>query len=145
MKKQTGIWLDLRNAWVINLPLEHEGAITTHHVVSNMEENPAITETIMGTEWGPHGGNNQKTIQERQHHEEKRYYDQILKSLDPGIEELVIFGPSEAKFGMENLLQAQHKVPNIKGVVAAEKMTEPQMEAWVREFFERPAPRLLPR
>lgn len=145
MKKQTGIWLDVRNAWIINLPLEQEGAITTHHIVSSMEENPAVTETIMSTEWGPHGGNNQKTIQERQHHEEKHYYDHILKSLDSGIEELVIFGPSEAKYGLENLLQAQHNPLNIEGVVAVDHMTEPQREAWVREYFDRPAPRLLPR
>ena len=145
MKKQTGIWLDLRNAWIINLPLEHEGKITTHHIVSNVEENPAITQTIMSTEWGPHGGNNQKTIQERQHQEEKHFFDNILKNLDTDIEELVIFGPSEAKFGLENLLQAQHNVLNSKGVVAVDHMTEPQKEAWVRTYFDRPAPRLLPR
>lgn len=110
-----------------------------------MEENPAVTETIINTQWGPHGGNNQKTIQERQHHEEKHFFDNILKNLDIDIDELVIFGPSEAKFGLENLLQAQHNVLNIKGVVAADQMTEPQKEAWVRAYFDRPAPRLLPR
>ena len=101
MKKQTGIWLDLRNAWVINLPVEQDGEIVAQHIVSGVEEHAATENTRMDTSWGPHGGNNQKSVQERQHHEEKHFFAKILKHIHPTTEELVIFGPSEAKFGLE--------------------------------------------
>ncbi len=144
MKKQTGIWLDLRNAWVINLPIEQDGQIIVDHIVSEIEENAALENTRMNTQWGPHGGNNQRTVEERLHHEEKHYFANILKHLHPSTEELVIFGPSEAKHGFKHLLESQHHAPKLMGVEAADHMTEHQMEAWVRNYFGRPAARKLP-
>jgi hypothetical protein len=145
MKKQTGIWLDLRNAWIVNLPIEPDGVIVAEHVSSGIEEHAAIENTRMDTQWGPHGGNNQHTIEERLHHAEKHYFTKILSHLHPSTEELVIFGPSEAKHGLRNLLEEQHKGPKLMGVEAADHMTEHQMEAWVRNYFGRPAARKLPK
>lgn len=141
MKKQTGIWLDLRNAWVINLPATHDGEIVTEHIASEIEENAAIQNTRMETSFGPHGGNNQRTVEERLHHEEKQYFLNILKHIHPSTEELIVFGPSEAKHGLKHLLENQHNGPKLLGVVSADHMTEHQIIAWVRDYFGRPAPR----
>jgi len=145
MKKQTGIWIDIRNAWVINLPIEHDGVIVAQHITSSVEEHAAVENTRMDTQWGPHGGNNQKSVQERQHHEEKHFFLDVLKHIHPTTEELVIFGPSEAKLGLKKLLESQHNAPLLMGVEAADQMTEHQMEAWVRNYFGRPAARKLPK
>ncbi len=145
MKKQTGIWLDLRNAWVINLPVVQDGEIVVQHISSGIEENAAIENTRMGTTWGPHGGNNQHTVEERRHHEEKHFFSNILKHIHPSTEELVIFGPSEAKIGLEKMLEDIHNAPKLMGVETTDRMTEHQMEAWVRNYFDRPAPRKLPK
>lgn len=144
MKKQTGIWLDLRNAWIVNLPVAKDGEIVVQHISSNIEEKASIENTRMGSSWGPHGGNNQHTVEERQHHEEKHFFADILKHIHPSTEELVIFGPSEAKHGLKKLLDNQHKGPQLMGVESADHMTEHQMEAWVRNYFGRPAARKLP-
>lgn len=144
MKKQTGIWLDLRNAWIIKLSNEHEDGIKVEHVSSEIEETAAVGGTRSKTPWGPQGGDNQRSIEEKRHHEEKHFFTEILKHIDPKTDELVIFGPSEAKHGLNNLLEDQHHAPVIKGVESAAKMTQPQMVAWVREYFDRPAPRLQP-
>lgn len=141
MKKQTGIWLDLRNAWVINLPVEQDGQIIVEHISSGIEEHAAIENTRMETHWGPHGGNHQRTVEERLHHEEKHYFSNILKHIHPTTEELVLFGPSEAKQGLKNLIESQHHAPKLVGVEPADHMTEHQMTAWVRNYFGRPAPR----
>lgn len=141
MKKQTGIWLDLRNAWIINLPMEQDGEILIDHISSEIEESAPLGGSRSKTPWGPQGGDNQRSVEERRHHEEKHFFTDILKHIHPTTEELVIFGPSEAKFGLENLIQNQHKAPQIMGVKPADKMTEHQMTAWVRAFFDRPAPR----
>ncbi|MDO8366812.1 MAG: hypothetical protein Q7T20_08460 [Saprospiraceae bacterium] len=145
MKKQTGIWLDLRNAWVINLPVVHDGEIVVEHIASGIEENARIENTKMSTTWGPHGGNNQHTVEERRHHEEKHFFSKILTHIHPSTEELVIFGPSEAKIGLEKMLLGQHNTPNVMGVETADQMTEHQMKAWVRDYFGRPAARKLPK
>ncbi|MFN0212879.1 MAG: hypothetical protein ACKVT2_01380 [Saprospiraceae bacterium] len=144
MKKQTGIWLDLRNAWVINLPVVQDGEIVVEHISSGVEEHTATENTRMETHWGPHGGNNQKSVQERLHHEEKHYFADILKHIHPTTDELVIFGPSEAKHGLKKLIESQHNAPLLMGVETADQMTEHQMEAWVRNYFGRPASRKLP-
>ncbi len=144
MKKQTGIWLDVRHAWIVNLPVEHEDEVIMEQISSHVEEHPAFENTRMDTSWGPHGGNNQKTVEERQHHEEKQYFEKILKHLHAKTDELVIFGPSEAKHGLKNLLEKQHQVPEVIWVESADQMTEYQMQAWVHDYFKRPAPRKTP-
>jgi hypothetical protein len=93
----------------------------------------------------PHGGNNQKSVQERQHHEEKAYFAEIIKHIHPSTEELVIFGPSEAKYGLRKMLENQHNAPLLMGVETADQMTEHQIEAWVRNYFGHPAARKLPK
>jgi hypothetical protein len=145
MKKQTGIWLDLRNAWVVNLPIEPDGVIVVDHISSGVEEHAAIENTRMDTQWGPHGGNNQHTVEERQHHAEKHYFNKIFGHIHPTTEELVIFGPSEAKYGLKNLLEEKYKAMKLLGVESADQMTEHQIEAWVRDYFGRPAARKLPK
>lgn len=144
MKKQTGIWLDLRHAWIINLPVEADGETIVEQVSSEIDERAAVGGTRSKTPWGPQGGDNQRNVEERRHHEEKHYFEAVLKHIHPSTEELVIFGPSEAKFGLENLLEKQHHAPKIMGVESADHMTQPQMTAWVRQFFGRPAPRKQP-
>jgi hypothetical protein len=144
MKKQTGIWLDLRNAWIINLPAVADGETIVDHISSEIEESAAVGGTRSKTPWGPQGGDNQRSVEERRHHEEKHYFELILKQVHPDTEELVIFGPSEAKHGLENMLEKQHKAPKIMGVKSADQMTQNQMVAWVREFYGRPAPRKQP-
>lgn len=141
MKKQTGIWLDLRNAWIVDLPIEHDAEVAILHITSEIEESAAVGGTRSRTPWGPQGGDNQGHIEERRHHEEKHFFAEILKHLPPATEELVIFGPSEAKHGLENLLEKQHQKPHTIWVKPADKMTEHQIVAWVRDFFDRPAPR----
>lgn len=141
MKKQTGIWIDLRNAWIISLPLTRRGEVDMRHISSEIEESAAVGGTRSKTPWGPQGGDNQRSVEERRHHEEKHFFTAVMQQIPADTEELVIFGPSEAKFGLENLLQKQHHAPMLKDVEAADHMTQHQMVAWVRNYFGRPAPR----
>ncbi len=148
MKKQTGIWLDLRNAYIIDLlSKEEEGSSTSvRHLVSGIEESAATGGTRSKTPWGPQGGDNQRSAQERRHHEEKHFFEKIIAALDPDTDELVLFGPSEAKDGLLNDMEThKHFHPKVKGVESADQMTQHQMEAWVRDYFKHPAPRHLPK
>lgn len=141
MKYQTGIWLDLRDAWIINLLADPSEDTVVKHIHSDIEEFSAVGGTRSKAPWGPQIDNKERTLEERRHHEEQSFFKDILKNIDPETEELVIFGPSDAKIGLFNLLDKQYRGPKIAGVEAADKMTAPQRIAWVRNFFDRAAPR----
>lgn len=146
MKKQTGIWLDLRNGYVINLPTEKKGVAEVVHIPSKIEESAPIGGTRSESPWGPQGGDNQRSAQERRHHEEKHFFEAIIHAIDPSTDELIIFGPSEAKHGLMNAIEThKHYHPHVKGVEGADQMTENQMVAWVASFYKRAPKRRLPR
>jgi hypothetical protein len=135
MKKQTGIWLDLRGAWMISLPTMEDADVEMQHVSSKIDENGSRGENSSNAQ----DGDNDSHRDERRHHEEDHYFEAIVALIQPDTDELVIFGPSKAKFGLQNLLEKQHHAPKIKGVEGADQMTENQMKAWVLDFFGRSA------
>ncbi len=148
MKKQKGIWLDLRNAYIISLPEEINANkdIEVVHLFSGIEETSATGGTRSKAPWGPQGGDPQRKAQERRHREEGDYFEALIDVIGPDTEELVIFGPSEAKYGLANALSKKsQKQPIISSVESADQMTEHQMVGWVRAFFKRPALRHLPK
>ena len=141
MKKQTGIWLDLRNAWIINLPTTENAAVEIHHIFSKIEEGGLVEGTLKKAHWSNKEGDNQQRLEERRHHEEEDYFQAILTLIEPDTDDLVIFGPSKAKYGLQNLLEKQHQAPKISGVESADQMTENQIKEWVLDFFCRSAVR----
>lgn len=146
MKKQTGIWLDLRNAYMIVLPEDKKGAAEVTHIPSEIEETSATGGSRTQTPWGPQGGDNQRSAQERRHHEEKHFFEAIIHQIHTDTDELIIFGPSEAKHGLLNAIEThKHFHPIVKGVEGADQMTENQMVAWVASYFKRAPKRKLPR
>lgn len=148
MNKQTGIWIDLRNAYIIQLPLAiySNEEVEVMHLTSEIEETAATGGTRSKSPWGPQGGDVKHTAQERRHHEEKHFFEKVIAEIRPYASELVIFGPSEAKHGLANAI-GEHKDfhPTIMGIESADQMTQHQMVAWVRTFFNHPAPRQLPK
>lgn len=146
MKKQTGIWIDLRSAYLINLPVEKKGEAVVLHIPSGIEESAPIGGTRSESPWGPQGGDNQRSAQERRHHEEKHFFEAIIHAIDTATDELIIFGPSEAKHGLMNAIEThKHYHPVVKGVEGADHMSEKQMVAWVAKYFNREPKRRLPR
>jgi len=61
------------------------------------------------------------------------------------VKKLLFLGPSEAKHGLAKAI-TEHEPRQliVVGVKSADQMTQHQMVAWVRTFFDRPAPRRLP-
>jgi hypothetical protein len=65
-----------------------------------------------------------------------KYYDDILLSVRDA-EEILIFGPGEARTELQSHLERAGLGARIVGVEATDKMTEPQIVAKVRERFVR--------
>ncbi len=147
MKKQSGIWLDLRNAYIVTLPPNGKKTPPEVTVIpSAIEESAPTGGSRSQTPWGPQGGDNERSAQERRHHEEKRYFEAIIHLIPVDTDELVIFGPSEAKHGLLNEIEKhKHFHPKVMGLESTDKMSEKQIVAWVNQYFKRPVKRILPK
>ena len=72
----------------------------------------------------------------KEQHQQSSYYKKLRDAIK-NYQEVVLFGPTDAKNELLNLLKADHLFENIKiEVKHYDKMTENQMHAFVREYFK---------
>lgn len=134
-KKQIGIWLDYREAFVVEL--REEDAPVIQHLRSGIEPGVYKGGVRSKTPYGPQVGPNEQRFEEKRHHHEKAYFEKLIDAIDPEADQLIIFGPAEAKFGLQNAIEAiKHYRPQVMSVFPAEAMSENQIVARVKEFFE---------
>lgn len=135
-KKQTGIWLDFREAFLVILDEGKKGEPEFKHLRSHIEGGIPKGGSRSKTPYGPQGGIDERGFTDRRHHAEKVYYDAIIREINPATDELVIFGPAEAKYGLQNAIEEiKHFHPKVVGVYAAEPMSQNQFMAKVKTFF----------
>lgn len=73
----------------------------------------------------------------REQHQESEYYKE-LGEIIKRYEEVVLFGPTEAKVELFNVLHANQDFSKIRIMIKnADKMTENQQHAFVREYFSK--------
>jgi hypothetical protein len=71
----------------------------------------------------------------KEQHQQAAYYKQLGEVIK-GYNEVVLFGPTEAKSELFNLLRADHLFEDIKiEIKPAGKMTETEEYAFVKEHF----------
>jgi stalled ribosome rescue protein Dom34 len=120
--KRLGIWMDHSSAHLMEY---NEDSITTNIISSDFtfEEKE---ETLSRSE---------NTMHNKEQHKQAAYYKKIgevIKNYD----EVIIFGPTDAKAELYNSLKRDHHFDKIKiDVKDADKMTTHQQEAYVREYF----------
>lgn len=72
----------------------------------------------------------------KEQHQQKEYYKKLGKIIHQ-YESVILFGPTQAKTELFNLLTAdQHFAKVTINVQQADKMTENQQHAFVRDFFK---------
>jgi hypothetical protein len=121
-KKSLGIWMDHSNAHLMEFTND---PIATNIIASGFTHEEK--EHALGKSEG------------LMHHKEQHKHSEYYKKLGATIrnyEHVVLFGPTEAKVELFNLLKADHNFAKIKiEVKQADKMTENQEHAFVREHF----------
>ena len=132
--KHTGIWIDKDKAHIVTI---ENGVETYNTVLSNVDH------------YKPHGGSGtrlkggpQNVVQdskylERENHQLKQYYNSIASEIK-NTDALVIYGPGNTNEKLRKELHENHKSlsKKIKGVKKADNMTDNQVKALVRDFFE---------
>ncbi len=135
-KKKIGIWLDYKEAYLVKLDEEKGGNPEVKQVLSNIEWGVPKGGARSKTPWGPQGGISESAFQARRKKEEKAYFDAILHEIDPDTDELMLFGPAEAKLGLQRTIEdIKHYRPQLTAVLSADSMTQNQLIALVKDFF----------
>lgn len=121
-KARLGIWMDHTTAHLIEFSKD---AMETKTV------NSSFTHEVK--EASIHHG--EKRMHEKEQHQQSGYYHQ-LGAFIKNYHEVVLFGPTEAKTELHNILKADHHFDKIKiEVKHADQMTENQKHAFVRAYF----------
>jgi len=115
MDHSSAIFLELKDETIIHLT---ESSDFSHE---NKEFTLSKSEQLM------HNKENQKQSQ---------FYKKISDTIR-NFQEVLLFGPTEAKNELFNLCKTDHLFDNIKiDVKATDKMDESQMEIFVKEYFK---------
>ena len=121
-RKLLGIWMDHSNAFIMEYKND---TIVTKSIVS--ESNNKEKED----RWDGH----EKRIHTKEQHQQSSYYKKLRNTIID-YQEVVLFGPTDAKNELFNLLKADHLFNDIKiEVLDSDKMTENQMHTLIREYF----------
>ena len=130
MKPQVGLWIDHRQAVIVTL-------------VDQVDEVKRITSDIekfvrhFGASHESHDdtGEIRRDRQDRRFDEQLyRYYDEIASYLRDATS-ILILGPGEAKVELQKRLEGHGLRDHIVAVKNADKMTDDQIAAEVRQYF----------
>jgi len=120
--RKLGIWMDHSNAYLMELAND----IIVQRVVSELANHE--------TEFNFYKG--EKLIHKKEQHLQLSYYKKIGEIIKK-YQDVVLFGPTDAKNELLNQIKTDHLFEDIKVEVKnSDKMTEDQMQTFVRDYFK---------
>jgi hypothetical protein len=125
MRTQVGVWIDHKKAVIATIADGNEEEM--RHVTSHMEAHARYSGAAQED-----GAENQRDRRFTGHL--NKYYDEVVAGIR-GADALLILGPGEAKIELEARILLEPRAPDIVGIEAADKMTDRQVAARVRERF----------
>lgn len=133
MKKQIGLWIDHQKAILVILENDKQ---EVKRIQSNLERHVGFQqEADAKTAEGPQFYTRETRMDRRFHDHLSKYYQQVISAVN-GAERLLVFGNGEAKYEFEKQFKRAHRrVPRLH-LETADKMTERQLAAKVRKYFE---------
>ena len=122
--KNLGIWMDHSSANIMDCSINPMVTITIESKFTHEEKKETL-----------HKG--EKATHHKEQHEELAYYKEIAAVIK-NHEEVLLFGPTEAKVELLNILKADHHFDKINiETRQVDKMTENQQHAFVNEHFSK--------
>jgi len=139
MNEHAGIWIDHRKAIVVGLAGAEE---LTSVILSQVEKHPerggdSPMKGSYEARQVPADDSRQRALTG----ELDRYYDTVVAALR-GYADLLLLGPGEAKKELHARLVKVHLGARVRAVEAADKLSDRQLVARVRNFFGATPPRV---
>jgi len=120
--RKLGIWMDHSNAYLMELAND----IIVQRVVSELANHE--------TEFNFYKG--EKLIHKKEQHLQLSYYKKIGDIIKK-YQDVVLFGPTDAKNELFNQIKTDHLFEDIKiEIKNSDKMTEAQMKTFVRDYYK---------
>jgi stalled ribosome rescue protein Dom34 len=120
--KDLGIWMDHSNATLMEFtsdPIE-------------IKTIPSLNESKQNSQ-----GSSENVTNNKEQHRQSDFYKRLGETIR-NYESIVLFGPTNAKVELYNILREDQRFENIKiEVKSADKMTENQQHAFVKEYFSK--------
>lgn len=127
-----GIWIDHAKAHVIKSNKLAEMSIET------------LSSEVEPHHKGGHDDGEHQTIvnqnrhDERRHNQMKAFSREVIQKLNDA-DEIVIFGPGQAKFEFKNALEENKALAGkMKGVETTDELTEAELKEFMKSFFHLP-------
>lgn len=132
--KQTGIWMDKKEAYVVSL---ENGKTEIKNVASELEFFNPKGGSRSKTRWGPQQVVHDSKYTERENHQLRDYYDHLAEELKEA-DAIVLYGPARTKADFKKRLDQVHAAigVKVKDVLTADSMTSNQVKALIRDYFE---------
>jgi hypothetical protein len=127
MNKKAGIWIDHRAAFVVFIGEDGE---VTELIESGVEKHVRFSGHSRSEE-----GKAEDQVDRQFAAHLDGYYDEVISRIRDA-ESLLIFGPGEAKGEFEKRLTRLGLGGHIASIETTDKMTEPQIVAKVRQYFQ---------
>lgn len=120
--KNLGIWMDHSNAHLMEFTTDPIETKTLASKFTHQEKEKSL-------------GKSENLMQNKEQHQQSDYYKKLGEVIKD-YEHVVLFGPTDAKVELLNVLRTDHRFEKIKiEVKQADKMTDNQQHAFVREYF----------
>jgi len=122
--KSLGIWMDHASAHLTEFTTNPIETKTIESKFTHQEKEDTLTKSEI-------------LMHNKEQHEESEYYNKLGEVIKQ-YKEVILFGPTDAKVELLNILRADHLFANIKiEIKQADKMTEAQQHVFVRDHFSR--------
>lgn len=116
--------------------MDHSNAHLMEFTTDPIETN-TITSKFTHQEKEQSLGKSESLMHHKEQHQQSDYYKKLGEAIKD-YEHVVLFGPTDAKVELLNVLRADHRFEKIKiEVKQADKMTDNQQHTFVREYFSK--------
>jgi hypothetical protein len=121
-KKKLGIWMDHSNAHLMEFENAASGSKTIESPFTHQVKEDSLEKS-------------EHLMHNKEQQQQAAYYKQLGEVIK-NYEEVLLFGPTDAKTELLNSLKKDHHFDNIKiEIKQADKLSENQQHAFVREYF----------
>jgi len=135
MEKLFGLWIDHEKAIIVSLMNGNRKVI---HVESDIEGHFRLKDDSQSINPSNLQGNTIESKMDSRYHNHLNIYLQHIIDLLKDANRLYIFGPGEAKIELKKKIEKNKLFLNkISGIEASDKMTEPQIIAKVKKYFNK--------
>ncbi len=120
--KNLGIWMDHASAHIMECTTDPAEIRTIESAFTHEAKEESL-------------GKSEGVMHHKEQHQQSAYYKKLGETIR-NYDDVILFGPTDAKVELYNILKADHNFAKIKiEVQQTDKMTEHQQHAFVKDHF----------